>query len=199
MAKLDPLGWDSSGKRAREAQYGTRNPPGVTAGLAGAQSSGHSCGGISAAAGSPASVFARCSGHGNWAKGHVHVRSARVTRNRVGAVLCRAAVEQRRRSAGVRVLAAGVATAYRNRRKKDQGGNVVLTEGLNWRMLQYRMAGVEIRQRRSTELVGEVVAGRLRASDPHERVLHHDAKPRRWSARLGGHRRRGNSTARWLT
>ena len=106
-------------------------------------------------------------------------------------------MEQRRRSAGVRVLAAGVATAYRNRRKKDQGGNVVLTEGLKWRMLQCRMAGVEIRRRRSTELVGEVVAGRLRASDPHERVLRRDAKPGRWSARLGGHRRRGNSTAEW--
>ena len=26
LAKLSPLGWDSSGKRAREAQYGTRNP-----------------------------------------------------------------------------------------------------------------------------------------------------------------------------
>jgi len=110
-----------------------------------------------------------------------------------------AAVEQRRRSAGVRVLAAGVATAYRNRRKKDQGGNVVLTEGLKWRMLQCRMAGVEIRRRRSTELVGEVVAGRLRAFDPHERVLRRDAKPGRWSARLGGHRRRGNSTAERLT
>ena len=45
LAKLSPLGWDSSGKRAREAQCGTRNPPGVTAGLAGARSSGHSCGG----------------------------------------------------------------------------------------------------------------------------------------------------------
>ena len=45
---------------------------------------------------------------------------------------------------------------------------MVLTEGQKWRMLQCRMAGVEIRRRRSTELVGEVVAGRLRASDPHE-------------------------------
>ena len=53
------------------------------------------------------------------------------------------------------------------------------------------------RRRRSTELVGEVVAGRLRASDPHERVLRRDAKPGRWSARLGGHRRRVNSTAEW--
>ena len=110
-----------------------------------------------------------------------------------------AAVEQRRQSAGVRVLAVGVATAYRNRRKKDQGGNVVLTEGLKWRMLQCRMAGVEIRRRRLTELVGEVVAGRLRASDPHERVLRRDAKPGRWSAQLGGHRRRGNSMAERLT
>ena len=47
------------------------------------------------------------------------------------------------------------------------------------------MASVEIRRRRSTELVGKVVAGRLRASDPHERVLRCDAKPGRWSARLG--------------
>ena len=91
LAKLGPLGWDSSGKRAREAQCGTRNPPGVTAGLAGARSSGHSCGGGSASAGSPASAFAHSSGHENWANGHVRVRSARVTRNRVGAVLCRAA------------------------------------------------------------------------------------------------------------
>ena len=53
-----------------------------------------------------------------------------------------AAVEQWRWSAGVRVLAAGVATAYRNWCKKDKGGNVVLTEGLKWRMLQCRMAGV---------------------------------------------------------
>ena len=119
---------------------------------------------------------------------------------RCGAVQGRrgmAAVEQRRRSAGVRVLAAGVATAYRNQHKEDQGGNVVLTEGLKWRMLQCRMAGVEIRRRRSTELVGEVVAGRLRASDPHERVLRRDAKPGRWSARLGVHQRRGNFTAEW--
>jgi len=57
-----------------------------------------------------------------------------------------AAVEQRRRSAGVHVLAAGVATAYRNRHKKDQGGNVVLTEGLKLRMLQCRMAGGGARQ-----------------------------------------------------
>ena len=62
----------------------------------------------------------------------------------------------------------------------------MLTEGLKWRMLQCRMAGVEIRRRRSTELVGEVVAGRLRASDPHERVLRRYAKPGRWSVRLGG-------------
>ena len=88
LAKLGPLGWDSSGKRAREAQCGTRNPPGVTAGLAGARSSGHSCGGGSAAANSPASAFACSSGHENWAKGRVRVRSARVMRNRVGAVLC---------------------------------------------------------------------------------------------------------------
>ena len=110
---------------------------------------------------------------------------------RCGAVQGRrgmAAVERQWRSAGIRVLAAGVATAYRNRHKKDQGGNVVLTEGLKWRILQCRMAGVEIRQRCSTELVGEVVAGRLRASDPHERVLRRDAKPGRWSAWLGGHR-----------
>jgi hypothetical protein len=44
--------------------------------------------------------------------------------------------------------------------------------------------------------MGEVVAGWLGASDPHERVLRLDAKPGRWSARLGGHRRRGNSTAK---
>ena len=87
LAKLGPLGWDSSGKRAREAQCGTRNPPGVTAGLAGARSSGHSYGGGSAVAGSPASAFARISRHGNWAKGRVRVRSARVTRNQVGAVV----------------------------------------------------------------------------------------------------------------
>ena len=74
---------------------------------------------------------------------------------------------------------------------------MVLTEGLKWRMLQCRMAGVEIWRQRSTKLVGEVVAGRLRASDPHEQVLLRDAKPGRWSARLGGHRRRGNSTAEW--
>ena len=78
-----------------------------------------------------------------------------------------AAVEQRRRSTDVRVLAAGVATAYQNRRKKVQGGNMVLTEGLKWRMLQCRMASVEIQRRRSTKLVGEVVAGWLWASDPH--------------------------------
>ncbi|XP_039797646.1 UDP-glycosyltransferase 72B1-like [Panicum virgatum] len=93
-----------------------------------------------------------------------------------------AVVEQRRRSAGVCVLAAGAATAYRNRHKKDQGGNMVLTEGLKWRILQCRMAGVEIRWRCLTELVGEVFAGRLRASDPHERVLRRDAKPGRWFA-----------------
>ena len=69
---------------------------------------------------------------------------------------------------------------------------MVLTEGLKWRMLQCRMAGVEIRRRRSTELVGEVVAGRLRASDPHERVLRRVAKPGRWSAWLGEHRRSGS-------
>ena len=100
LAKLGPLGWDSSGKRAREAQCGTRNPPGVTAGLAGARSSGHSCGGGSAAAGSLASTFARSSGCGNWAKGRVRVRSARVMRNRVGAVLCRAAGAWPRWSSG---------------------------------------------------------------------------------------------------
>ena len=65
MAKLSPLGWDLSRKRVREAQCGMRNPPGVTAGLAGARSSGHSCGGGSAA-GSPASAFVCSSGHGNW-------------------------------------------------------------------------------------------------------------------------------------
>ena len=59
LAKLGPLGWDSSGKRAREAQCGTHNPPRVTAGLAEARSSGHSCGGGSAAAGSPASACSR--------------------------------------------------------------------------------------------------------------------------------------------
>ena len=91
LAKLGPLGWDSSGKRASEARCCTHNPPRVTAGLAGARSSGQSCGGGSAASGSPASVFARSSGHGNWAKGRVRMRSARVTRNRVSAVLCRAA------------------------------------------------------------------------------------------------------------
>ena len=32
---------------------------------------------------------------------------------------------------------------------------MVLTEGLKWRMLQCKMAGVEIRGQRSTELVGE--------------------------------------------
>ena len=100
LAKLGPLGWDSSGKRAREAQCGTRNPPGVTAGLAGARSSGHSCGADLRRAGSPASAFACSSGHGNWAKGRVRVRSARVTRNRVGAVLCRAAGARPRWSNG---------------------------------------------------------------------------------------------------
>ena len=46
LAKLSPLGWDSSGKRAREAQCGTRNPPGVTTGFTGAWSSGTAAGRI---------------------------------------------------------------------------------------------------------------------------------------------------------
>ena len=100
LAKLGPLGWDSSGKRAREAQCGTRNPPGVTAGLAGARSSGHSYGGGSAVVGSPVSTFARSSRHGNWAKGRVRMRNARVTRNRVGVVLCTAAGAWPRWSSG---------------------------------------------------------------------------------------------------
>ena len=86
--------------RLREAQCGTRNPPGVTAGLAGARSSGHSYGGGSAAVGSPASTFARSSRHGNWAKGRVRMCNARVTRNRVGVVLCTAAGAWPRWSSG---------------------------------------------------------------------------------------------------
>jgi len=51
---------------------------------------------------------------------------------------------------------------------RERGGRGVLTEGRDPRKDRHRSFDGEIRRRRSELLAGEVVAGRLRASDPHE-------------------------------
>jgi hypothetical protein len=53
-------------------------------------------------------------------------------------------VEQRRRSAGVRVLAARVGYGLPELAQQDGEGAVVLTEGLNWPRKQHRVADGEV-------------------------------------------------------